>query len=195
MSPKRHRTRYTADDLNTLMEMLENHRPYQEIAAVLERNLEGVKERARAYGTGLFSANGRTQAQVAALMGVHAWVVMQWIAGGHLTAHRVYDQPGPGRGVIIEDEDLLAFLEDQERWHLWDPERISDRVIREWAAEKRRGLRYLTIREAAARVGYSIHWMRRLAWKGEIPTVRAHDRGFHMIREDWLQEVPYEARS
>jgi hypothetical protein len=103
--------------------------------------------------------------------------VAWWIREGWLRA------VGPGtrlgRGVLrlVEEEDLTAFLSDEALWHLWEPSRITDIALRDWALEQRRGLVFLTGAQAGDRLGLSHHRVNQLIHKGRLRAVRRGGAG------------------
>src|SRR5690606_5115068 len=83
--------------------------------------------------------------------------VTSWVRRGWLRARRQ-------RGLwFISEPALLDFLENPQHWHLWEPERITEPGLREWALEIRRE-RYLTPKQVAVRLHYSentvTNWIR-----------------------------------
>jgi hypothetical protein len=89
---------------------------------------------------------------------VTRWIKLGWLAG------KRGQQVGPYRMWYVTEDALLTFLEDPAYWHVWQPERITDRHLRLWAIEER-SYRYLSVGEVAKRfcVGYAAvnNWISR----------------------------------
>lgn len=108
--------------------------------------------------------------------------VVRWIDQGWLKATN-----GPGRGRhrvhLVREDDLMTFLEDREHWHRWDPTRIPDKALREWATELQAGVWFLSVTEVAARMCVQPNtvsgWIRR----GLLPAMR---NGNYVVRESDL---------
>ncbi len=175
---RRARLRWTKEEDNRLLAMLEEHRSYPEIALALYRPLQGVWERIQKLGVTLRTANGRTQSEVAELLGVDHVTAMRWRRRGWLQAHN------PGRRtVIIEEEDLYAFLEDPIGWAEWRPERVTDPTWREWAMELRRDeAAYVTTDEAAELACVVRQAIVQAVRTGRLRAIRAADR--LLVRKD-----------
>ncbi len=176
------RNNWTREEELRLAEMLDNHRPYAEIAAVLGRTVTAIRLRCKRRGLpALSKAGGMTINKTARLLGVPcAKTVTRWCNEGWLRSHDVGMQLRCGRVRVVEMDDLLGFLEKPKYWHLWEPERITDSGIREWAIEMRQGVRFLTAGEVAKRLCYSMHWVNELIRRGKIRAVR---RGNWLVRE------------
>jgi len=82
--------------------------------------------------------------------------VERWARFGWLCATR-HVRAGGGRRLAITHDALLTFIEDERYWHVWSPERIRERRLREYASEQRAAVgalgRWLTPGEAARRLG------------------------------------------
>lgn len=176
--------RWTGAEDFELLSLLERHRPFPAIARLLGRTVVAVRARASELGAKARTANGQPVADVARLLGVGREVVNRWIRHGWLRAHTVGARRGRGTLLIVEREDLEAFLADERRWHLVDPARVADPVLRDWATEVRRGLTFLDTEEAGRRLGLTRGHVDSLAREGRIRSVKDGHRV--VIRSDWL---------
>ena len=171
---------WTARDSARVVEMIEDHRSYAEIAAALGRTEKAVQVWCKRHGLSVTKSAGHTVNSVARLMGVDAKTVARWCDRGWLKAHRTGLKAYSGSIRVVEHEYLLGWLEDPRYWHLWQPERIQDHGIREWAMEMRAGVRFLTVGEAAERMGVHVSTVNSHIHRGLIRAVR---RGNWVIRE------------
>jgi excisionase family DNA binding protein len=163
--------------------MVADHRPYREIAVALGRSDGQVRQRCAKLKASVTKANGRTITAVARLMGVDQKAVAWWVAEKWLRAADTGTRMGKGPLRIVEHDWLLRFLADERHWHLWEPERIAEPDLREWAIEQRAGVRFLTTGEAGERLGLTHYAVNQLVRQGRI---RAVKRGPNwLIRSDW----------
>jgi hypothetical protein len=195
---------YTPEEDWRMAELLEAHTPYPAVAAALGRTEGSVRGRATLLGTPMTRANGRTVTAVSRLLGVESKTVAWWVREGWLRAVGPGTPMGKGTLRVVEEEDLTAFLEDEALWHLWEPSRITDPALRDWATAERRGLVFLTGAQAGDRLGLSHHRVNQLIHKGRLRAVRrggagqavrwrSTDRplgGNWLIRSDWLVVAP-----
>jgi hypothetical protein len=81
------------------------------------------------------------------LRGADRFKVARWIRNGLLPTRQV------GKRHWVRREDLLAFLEDERSWMLWQPEDLLDEGLRRWAEKLRDvGWHWLTIAQASQRM-------------------------------------------
>lgn len=164
--------RWTPSEELRLIELLEAHKTYREIGKDLGRTEVAIIVRCHRMGFFLTTTNGRTVNAVAGLMGVEHDAVRWWVREGWLKAHRTDMRVHAGYVTMVEDDDLLAFLENPEHWHIWEPERIREYALREWATEMRAGVRYLTVGEAAQRMYVTANCVNQMIHDGRLPAVR-----------------------
>ena len=118
-----------------------------------------------------------TARTIARMLGIScSKAVSWWIRSGWLRGRRG-ERFGLYRMWYVRHEDLEAFLEDPSYWHLWQPERIPDRALREWY-QAARTEQYLTLSEVAARCYVMPKTVYQWIQKGKLPAVR---RGNHLI--------------
>lgn len=94
---------------------------------------------------------------------VVVWARRGWIRG---TRHR---GRGGHRQWMFDQTQLMAFLEDPEHWHRWQPDDIPDARLREWASRLRGEVEFLTVDEAAARMFCSRWTVRTWVQQGRLP--------------------------
>ena len=105
-----------------------------------------------------------------------------WIEQGWLRGRR--GQPaGASRQWVVPEEALLEFLQDARYWHVWRVDEIPERALREWAAEVRSGVRYLTTGMVGERVGVNPATVQTWIAAGLLPAVR---RANWLVRESDL---------
>lgn len=185
---------WTAVDDARLDELLGRHVPYAEIARRLGRSVNAIIIRCKRKGYERLRARAWTLSEVARqILGsrqcqktVAWWVRMGWLravpSGLHTNSPRVTVPVH-----VVEHDDLVAFLGDERYWHLWDPERIADRRLRELTMELRRGKRFLRVGEVAQRLGHHQKWINTCINLGRIPAVK-HGPNW-LVREDWLPGI------
>lgn len=176
--------RWTGAEDFRLLGLLERHWSYPAMAAELGRSVYAVRERVSRLKSGLRTANGQTVADVARELGARREVVDHWIRRRWLPAHLTGPRRQRGTFLIVEREDLEAFLGDERYWHLVEPARIADPVLRDWVIEQRGGLTFLTSAEAADRLCVTQGVVGDLVREGRLRGVyRGHAL---VIRSDWL---------
>jgi len=175
-----------------LLEMLEDNRSYKQIAKALGRTEVAITLRCNRNDIPRLSkASGMTARAVARLMGIDEHVPKKWIAKDVLKGTH-YPMKGSRPYWRIEEEDLIAFLENEEHWHLWIPAKMKDLAWREWAQEMREGVEFVGTRETARILGWCRETITRRVLRGQIP---ARKLGFNwMIRKSDLIELQQEHR-
>jgi hypothetical protein len=114
---------------------------------------------------------------VARLLGLAHITVCKWIRQGIIPARPDRRFRGLSRGWNVAMEDLDRFIRDPRHWPRWCPEGMTDPALRAYAIEVRRGTRYLTTRDVAARLHVDkatvVGWHRR----GKLPAVLVSSAG------------------
>lgn len=165
------------------MELLERGWSDERIAAELGTTAIAVNIARKRHGIPSRTATLLSCRAVADRLGIPCsktitrWIEVDWLRGKH----------GPVRGPYaqwqVHPDDLTAFLENPEHWHRWHPERIPDPALRSWAADFRRGVRFLTLTEVADRMCVQAGTVHQWIKKGFLPAVR---NGNHLVRESDL---------
>jgi hypothetical protein len=102
-------------------------------------------------------------------------IVSRWIKRGWLKARNGGSLAKPL--YRIQWEDLTTFLECPDYWIAWQPERITDLALREWAQELRVGQpRLLSQREVARRYHVSVDAVGQWIDKGWLKAERYGNR-------------------
>lgn len=104
----------------------------------LGKSANAIKVIRRRHKLGAPSRTGYTARRLAAVMGLScSKTVARWIDQGWLRGQRGAVIWGPHHIWRIEEDDLLAFLEDSRGWAQWRVEDIRDPFLRQWAHELR----------------------------------------------------------
>src|SRR5690606_30031039 len=106
--------------------------------------------------------------------------VNRWVERGALDGKRGIGA-GRHRQMVVTEDALFSFMERRAYWHEWDPARIPDPVLREWAEEVRGGERYLLQSEVADRYCVSVRAVGAWIQRGQIQAVRLGGGGNHLI--------------
>jgi excisionase family DNA binding protein len=150
------RHNWTREEERRLGDLMCEYHSYAEIAAELGRSVWAIRLRAkRVLGLALSKAGGHTVNVTARLLGVDSHVVKRWCDRGWLKWHDIGMQVYSGRVRLVGHDELLDFLEDEGHWHLYEPGKITDSGMREWAIEMRAGVRFLTTGQVGKRLGLS----------------------------------------
>lgn len=181
--------KWTREEEQRLLDLLDRHHTYAAIGAALGRSEGGVRQRCMKLGVNL-TGSGYSQGAVARLMGVDDHAAASWCRRRWLRSYRI-GRTGRGWARLVEHDDLLRFLEDERYWHTWQPDRIADEAIREWARELRGHVRFLTTVEVGERLCLTHYAVNQLIRQGRI---RAVKWGNWYVREDWLQMPEYRYR-
>lgn len=183
---------WTSQRLFELAGYLEQGKDDTEIAALMGTSANGVRIARKRNGLRSRTAILLSAQSISKLLGVGcAKTITHWIELGHLKGRRGQVR-GPNRQWYVRKEALLAFLEDPDTHHLWQPDRITDSGLRQWAAELWTGP-FLTPGQVADRC-FVLHsavndWIHR----GLLPAVK---NGNWWIRESDLEGfVPPNQRS
>lgn len=155
-----------------------------EIGHRLGVSADAVKLTRRRYGVRGITAPDQPAScrAVARRMGVDCRTVRLWLQHGYLHGER----GAPiGRHPLwrITEDDVTTFLANPDHWQRWEPQRITDPHLRRWAADVRRGVRFLTVGEVADRMCVSVNTVNQWIHKGYLPAQR-HDNW--RVREDVL---------
>ena len=185
--PRRHHP-WTQERTNELAELVERHAPWPRIARIMGNSESYLKTRASSLGISRRTANGYTQAAVSRIMGVDSHGVDIWARKGWIRATRTRVKLGHGVMVVIRHEDLIAFLGNEHYWPAWNPERITDSGIREWAMEMRAGVEYLTTTQAAPLLFITPLGLQKAIREGRVKARKIHTKWF--IRRDELVPMP-----
>jgi excisionase family DNA binding protein len=169
-----------------LVELVEAHHSYKFIASKLRRTVTAIRIRLqRSLHTSLTDPENGAQSmrKTALRLGMRYEAMRSFIRHGWLVA-----QPG-SQVQLVEDEALLRFLENPDHWHNWDPQRITDPDLKEWAIDLRRGVAFLSVKEAARQLMIAETTIDDWIRSGDLRVVKAYN-GYRFIRSDWLKDTP-----
>ncbi len=130
---------WTPRERDRLTQLIDAGHSYDVIARRLKRSRTAVTIKAKRLRLGITTSRATLSARdVADVLGVKcSKTVARWIDR--------YDLPARNAGTPhrplwrVSWEDLLTWLERRDRWMAWQPSRIPDRALREWAEELRSG--------------------------------------------------------
>lgn len=180
-----HRSRrvWTRNELSELHDLIEQGWSDARLAKRFDTSVNGIQLARKRYGIPSRTEASLNCRTIAERLGIGCGKsVAHWIHQGWLRGRRGQRRGGNRQWYVTEDA-LLAFLEDPNHWHRWEPARIPDRDLREWAEELRAGVRFLTLPEVAER--YFVQPATVAQWidKGWLPAVR---HGNRRVRESDL---------
>jgi excisionase family DNA binding protein len=174
---------WSAADTDRLIDLVEQGYGYDALAKRLGRTRAAVVIKCKRLRIRPLTTLSTLSAHDAArVLGVPcskkiAW----WIAEGWLAARNAGTAARPLWRLTWDD--LTAFLERRDCWLSWDPARITDAALREWAQELRAGEpRYLTQGEVAARFHVTVSTVGQWIDKGWLPAHRV-GRGNRVVAE------------
>ena len=164
--------RWSVNEQTRLETMIESGASYSAIAKRLKRSRNAVQIKCKRLRLRITTTRETLSARdVAETLGIGCpKTITRWITQYGLVAHN----GGDGRPLWrVQWDDLLTWLADRCHWMAYDPTRIPDRALREWACELRIGAgRWLT----PGQVGERLHVDHRTvnAWivKGQIAATR-----------------------
>lgn len=135
----------------------------ERIGQAFGKSASTVKKVRLRYGLKAGYRQAHTAREISRIMGVNCMVPGRWIRDGRLKARKNGARYGRYRVYQITHTALLEFLEEPAHWHCWEPEPITDRYLRRWALELRGDVRFIPVKEAAARLGVAqstvTHWL------------------------------------
>lgn len=180
---QRSRWAWSANDLAELDDLIGQGWSDERLAKLFGTTVNGIRLARKRHGI-----PSRTEAllncrKVAEQLGIRcSKSVAHWIQQGWLRGRRGQRRGGNRQWYVTEDA-VLSFLKDPDHWHRWDPARIADRDLREWAEELRAGVRFLTLPEVADRYFVQSGTVAQWIDKGLLPCVR---HGNRRVRESDL---------
>jgi hypothetical protein len=182
--------RWTPAEVAKLEELLSHGLSDAEIGQRLGRSDNAVNIARKRHGIPSRHKQLLTSRRVADRLGLGcSKKVAYWIKRGFLRGRRAAGA-GRYRMWLVEEDALLAFMEDPRYWHMWTPERVKDSGEREWATEIRKE-RYLSTGEVGRRLGVVSNAVLSWIQRGCLPAKRW---GNWMVKESDLEGFipPYE---
>jgi excisionase family DNA binding protein len=175
---------WTPKDNDQLINLIERGTPYAMIAQKLKRTETSIRLQSKRIGVRITTTKATMSARdVAAQLGVKcSKTVSRWIRLGWLKAANA----GTAPRILwrITWDDLTVFLENPAYWVAWQPSRIPDLALREWAEELRANEeRLLTQSEIARQFKVGRDTVKQWISKGWLPSVRY---GNHVVPESAL---------
>lgn len=181
---RRNRTVWTPARVFRVMTLIEHGRSDQQIADRLGTSPYMIRWLRRRHDIAPVTRTNHTCRSVGEILGVDEKTVAAWLRRGWLSGRRLQLRRGRSRQWRVTELDLYAFLDDRAHWHRWEPARITDRDLREWAETMRSGIRFLTLTEAAR-----IAFVQPKTVAGWIRDKRlpAYRNGNHLVAEHELR--------
>lgn len=175
---------WSPEDLALLDELIAEGKTDQAIGKRLGRSAVAVNLKRKRAGIAPRTQQVLSAIEIARRLGIPcAKTVAWWAREGWLKGRRG-QRRGNNRQLFVLEDALIAFLENERYWHLWDPERVRDPLLREWALDMRRGVRFLSPSEVAARFCVQHSTVNDWIHRGLLSAVR---RGNWLVREDTLR--------
>lgn len=162
------------EEVDRLIQMIEQGYGYAAIARRLKRTPVAVVIKCKRLRCGRITTtlNTLSARDVADLLGKGCGKsATYWIGRGMLPARNA----GTKRRPLwrVQWDDLLLFLEKREHWMAWEPERITDPLLREWALDLRAGPhRWLTPGEVGKQLGVGYGAVNDWIHKGLLAATR-----------------------
>lgn len=179
--PKRN---WTTEQLTALEWMLDKGMPDAAIGKALGRSATAVQVMRKRSRLPSRTERNYTCRKLGSLLGVDGKAVAWWIRNRWLRG-RQGQRRGRNRQWVVTEDALMEFLENRAYWHLWDPARLADRDLREWALEQR-SEQFLTLAEVARRFWVVESTVGSWLDRGELPFVR-RGRGNRLVPESSLR--------
>lgn len=174
-----------------LIDLVEQGYSYDELARRFARTREAIVLKCRRLGIRITTTRATLSAgDVAVVLGKRCGKsVSRWIRLGWLTARNAGTRTCPLWRVSWDA--LTTFLEQPAYWLAWDPARITDAPLREWAMELRaHEPRYLTQGQVARRYHVTVEAVSQWLDKGWLPTHRAGRQNRLVAESDLVGWVP-----
>jgi excisionase family DNA binding protein len=163
---------WSAKETDKLIQLIEQGMSYAMIAKKLKRTETSIRLQSKRIGVRITTTKATMSARdVAAQLGVKcSKTVSRWIRLGWLKA----SDAGAKRPLWrVNWDDLTVFLENPAYWVAWQPSRIPDLALREWAEELRaHEERLLTQSEIARQFKVGRDTVKQWISKGWLPSVR-----------------------
>lgn len=125
--------------------------------------------------------------EAAKLLGFGCPKKVVWLIEIGAIQGRLGQRRGANRQWYVTRDAILTYLEHEPTWPTYDPAKITDPVMRDWATEIRNGVRYLSLTEVAERTFVEPPTVHQWIKKGYLRAERI-GRGNHVVREDALAD-------
>lgn len=186
--------RWKPKDDTQLIDLIEHGTPYATIAKRMKRTETSIRLRSKRIGVRITTTNATMSAtKVAAQLGLScSKTVSQWIRLGWLKAA----DAGAKRPLWrVTWDDLTAFMETPAYWIAWQPARIPDLALREWAQELRAHEEpLLSQTEIANQFHVGRDTVGQWITKGWLPSVRYGNRRIPASAlDDWVVPIDRDA--
>lgn len=188
----RHYVAWTPAEEYQLAEEVEAGLTREEIAAIHERRIGAIVSRIDHRRLSYRWTGRYSLSEIGRMLGVDEHTVSWWVREGWLRATKAGIQMGKYPIRLVSHDGLVRFLAKEQYWHLWDPARITDLALREWTAELRGDIRFLTTREAGKALCLSGATVSTMVRSGRLPAVKFG--AWWLIRSDHLV-LPMRRRS
>lgn len=164
--------RWSVNEQTRLETLIESGASYSTIAKRLKRSRNAVQIKCQRMRLRVRCVRATLSTRdVAATLGLScSKTVVRWIERYGLRATNGGDTRPLWR---VQWDDLLDWMEDRAHWMAYDPTRILDLALREWACELRTGPhRWLTPGQVGTRLHVGVGAVNDWIMKGEIPATR-----------------------
>lgn len=164
---------WTTQDVDTLHVMVDAGYSYNAIARRLKRTRTAVMLKAKRLNHRLLTTPAAlTCRDVAELLGLGcSKTVARWIEAYGLKARNGGTSEKPL--WRIQWDDFTTWMDDPQHWMMFDPERCTDRLLREHLIESRIGQpRWLSVGDVASRFCVGYHSVNKWILSGSLPATR-----------------------
>jgi excisionase family DNA binding protein len=141
-------------------------------------------------GTKAMNRDVFTAREVARMFGIGcSKAVASWIDLGLLRGRRGPVRCGGVRKWQITREALERFIRDERTWPNWNPDRLTDPLLKALADEVRGDVRFLTLGEAAERFHVEAATIGQWIDKGWLQGYRPGRRGNHLVKASDVERL------
>lgn len=161
---------WTDAEVSKMEALFADGRSYESVARELGRSVSAIKNCVQTRGLRVRDLRPMSAAKAGKMLGYSdGEPIVRWVLTGKMRG-RILGRGAHRTRVCVSEEAVWAFMERPEHWPLWEPSRIPDPILREWA-EDLRTERLLTIAQVAERFSVERHTVVRWLTDKRLPSV------------------------